>query len=153
MNGLCDDQGMADQTRRWVTVDRLDEGVYLARNPRGGELRFGSKAGADFSPVELLLAAIAGCSAVDVDVVTGRRAAADSFRARVEADAVRDDSGNTLRDIHLTFEITFPDGEAGDAAREILPRALRASHERTCTVSRTIEAGTPIAVGLGPAAP
>ena len=37
------------------------------------------------------------------------------------------------------------DGEAGDSARGALPRAVRMSHERLCTVSRTVEAGTPIA--------
>jgi putative redox protein len=135
---------MTDQDQRWVTLERLDEGVYRARNPRGAELRFGSKADDAFSPVELLLAAIAGCSAVDVDVVTGRRAPALTFSARVDAEKVNDGDGNILRDIRLTFDLTFPEGEAGDAAREILPRVVRTSHDRTCTVSRTIEAGTPI---------
>jgi uncharacterized OsmC-like protein len=133
---------------RWVSLERVDEGVYRARNPRGGELVFGSRAGDRFTPVELLLAAIAGCSAVDVDVVTGRRSAADEFAARVEADVVRDEHGQHLQDIRLTFHVTFPDGEAGDAAREILPRAVKTSHERTCTVSRTIETGIPITVAI-----
>ena len=133
---------MADH--RWVTLERLDEGVYRARNPRGGELDFGSKAGDRFSPVELLLAAIAGCTAVDVDVVTGRRSPAKEFGARVDAEVVRDEHGQHLTDIRLTFHVTFPDGEAGDAARAILPRTVKASHDRTCTVSRTIEIGTPI---------
>jgi putative redox protein len=134
-----------DGSHRWVTMERLDEGVYLARNPRGAELRFGSKADDAFSPVELLLAAIAGCSAVDVDVVTGRRSPAEVFEARVDATAVRD-GGNVLKDITLTFHVTFPPGAAGDAAREILPRAVQTSHDRTCTVSRTVEAGTPVRV-------
>jgi putative redox protein len=138
---------MAEQNHRSVTIERLEEGVYLARNPRGDELRFGTKASDAFSPVELLLAAIAGCSAVDVDVVTGRRSPAETFSARVDADVARD-AGNILRDIQLSFEITFPEGEAGDAAREILPRVAKTSHDRTCTVSRTIEAGTPIAVKI-----
>ena len=136
------------ETHRWITMDRLDEGVYRATNARGGTLDFGSKAGDAFTPVELLLAAIAGCSAVDVDVVTGRRSPATEFSARVDAESVRDDSGTILRDITLTFHVTFPDGEAGDAAREILPRAVRTSHDRTCTVSRTIETGTPVTVKL-----
>jgi len=139
---------MTDGTHRWITLGRIDEGVYLARNARGGELRFGSKAGEAFSPVELLLAAIAGCSALDVDVVTGRRSAAETFAARVDAQLIRDETGNRLRDIRLTFQITFPEGEAGDAAREILPRAAKVSHDRTCTVSRTIEAGTPVTVEI-----
>jgi putative redox protein len=142
---------MPDQTpdpaHRWVTIERLDEGVYLARNARGATLRFGSKADDAFSPVDLLLAAIAGCSAVDVDVITGRRSPAETFEARVDATAVRD-GGNILTDLQLTFHVTFPETQAGDAAREILPRAVQTSHDRTCTVSRTIEAGTPVTVRL-----
>lgn len=137
---------MSDDSLRSVTLDRLDEGVYVARNARGVELRFGSKDPEGFTPVELLLAAIAGCSAVDVDVVTGRRSPAEQFGARVDATYVRDDHGNRLTDITLTFAVTFPEGPDGDAAREILPRAVRTSHDRTCTVSRTVESGTPVTV-------
>ena len=136
---------MSDDHRR-VTLERLDEGVYLARNQRGVELRFGSKAEGGFSPVELLLAAIAGCSALDIDVVTGRRSPAETFGARVDADVVRDETGSVLKDITLTFSVTFPPGQAGEAARAILPRAAKASHDRTCTVSRTIEAGVPVTI-------
>jgi putative redox protein len=135
---------MADGDTRRVTLERLDEGVYLARNARGLELRFGSMAEDAFTPVELLLAAIAGCTAVDVDVVTGRRSAADEFGATIQARYVRDEQGNRLEDIALTFRVRFPEGEAGDRARELLPRVVRTSHDRTCTVSRTIELGTPI---------
>ncbi|MFZ5869673.1 MAG: OsmC family protein [Actinomycetota bacterium] len=137
---------MTDDTHRTVTLERLDTGVYLARNARGGELRFGSMAGDDFSPVELLLAAIGGCTAVDVDVVCGRRAEPTQFDVQVDAQKVRDADGNRLQDIEVTFRLTFPEGEAGDAARAILPRAVATSHDRTCTVSRTIEAGTPVRV-------
>jgi putative redox protein len=138
-----------DDTLRTVTLGRLDEGVYLARNPRGGQLRFGSHAGDDFTPVELLLAAVAGCSAVDVDVVTGRRAPAERFEVTARAHKVpTDGAGSTLRDIEVTFTVRFGDDAAGDAARAVLPRALKASHDRTCTVSRTIEAGTPVLTRL-----
>lgn len=138
---------MADDHRR-VTLERLDTGVYRATNPRGGQVTFGSMADDAFTPVELLLAAIGGCSAVDVDVVTGRRSAPDAFEVVVEADKVRDDVGNVLQDIQLTFRVAFPAGEAGDRARDVLPRAARTSHDRTCTVSRTVEAGTPVTVHI-----
>ena len=137
---------MADSDHRSVSLERLETGVYLARNPRGGELRFGSMADDAFTPVELLLAAIAGCSAVDVDVVCGRRAEPTEFTMRVDAEKVRDEGGNRLQDIELTFRVRFPEGEEGDAARAILPRAVATSHDRTCTVSRTLEAGTPVTV-------
>ena len=141
--------GTRPDTLRTVTLGRLDEGVYLARNPRGGQLRFGSHAEVDFTPVELLLAAVAGCSAVDVDVVTGRRAPAEQFEVTARAHKVpTDGGGSALRDIEVTFTVRFSDDAAGDAARAVLPRALKASHDRTCTVSRTIEAGTPVLVRL-----
>ena len=142
---------MADEQpddHRRVSLERLDTGVYRATNPRGVTLEFGSKHDEGFSPVELLLAAIGGCSAVDVDMVTGRRAPFEHFEVVVEADKVRDDVGNILRDITLTFRVGFPDGEDGDKARDMLPRAARTSHDRTCTVSRTVESGTPVTVRI-----
>jgi putative redox protein len=139
---------MADVQHRTVTVRRIETGVYRAINERGDELTFGSVEEAGFTPVELLLAAIGGCSAVDVDVVTERRAVPDRFEVVVEADKVRDEVGNILRDIQMTFRITFPDGDAGDQARALVPRAVKASHERACTVSRTVEAGTPVSVRI-----
>ena len=45
----------------------------------------------------------------------------------------------------VTFRIRFPGGEDGDKARALLPDAVRKSHDRLCTVSRTVELGTPIA--------
>jgi putative redox protein len=139
---------MADGDHRRVTLERVDEGVYRATNPRGAQLTFGSKDPAGFSPVELLLAAIGGCSAVDVDVVTGRHAPHDRFEVVVEAEASRDEVGNILRDVRMTFHVTFPDGPDGDKARQLLPRAARTSHDRTCTVSRTVEAEVPVAVHI-----
>ena len=84
------------------------------------------------------------CDLSAVDVVTGRRAMADEFEARMEARYVRDDAGNRLEDMVLTLHVRFPEGEGGDAAREILPRVAKKSHDKTCTVSRTVEIGTPI---------
>jgi putative redox protein len=137
---------MTDVDHKHVTIERLGTGVYRATNPRGAQVTFGSQDDAGFSPVELLLAAIGGCSAVDVDVVTTRHAEPERFEIVVEADKVRDDTGNILRDIEMRFRVTFPPGADGDRARGLLPRAVRTSHERTCTVSRTIEVGTPVAV-------
>lgn len=144
---------MADGDQRRVTLERVDEGVYRATNPRGVELTFGSLADDGFSPVELLLAAIGGCSAVDVDLVTGRRSPHERFEVTVEAEATRDDVGNILRDVRMTFDVRFPDGPDGDAARARLPGAVRTSHDRTCTVSRTVEAGTPVSVHLAEETP
>jgi uncharacterized OsmC-like protein len=136
---------MTDQdARRHVTIDRTGASMYRATNKRGGTISVGHGSDGEFTPVELLLTAIAACTAIDVDVVTSRRAEPVSFAVETEADYVRDRDGNRLADITVTFKVEFPDGEAGDSARAILPDIVRKSHDRLCTVSRTIELGTPV---------
>lgn len=139
---------MSDESQRRVELTRIGLGAYEATNPRGGTLAFGSSQGDQFTPVELLLTAIAGCSAADVDFITSKRADPTRFEVRISGDKVRDDSGNHLTNLTLVLDIAFPDGAGGDAARQSLPRAMAQSHDRLCTVSRTVELGTPIAVRI-----
>lgn len=140
LNGSMTD----DDARRHVSIDRTGQKKYTATNERGGTIAVGDGSGTEFTPVELLLAAIAGCTAIDVDVVTTRRAEPVSFQVDADALKVRDAGGSHLTDIAVTFRIEFPGGEAGDAARAILPDIVRKSHDRLCTVSRTVERGTPV---------
>jgi len=129
------------ETHRYVDLTRIGEGRYKATNRRGGVLPIGSGDDPDFTPVELLLAALAGCGAIDVDYITGRRADAESFDVRAAGDKVRDEQGNHLVDLRVTFDIRFPEGEAGDAARAVLPRTIEMTRDRLCTVSRTVTLG------------
>lgn len=140
---------MADDIKRTVEIERIAEHKFRATNVRGGTLVFGDGGDADFSPVELLLAAIAGCTALDVEYITGKRAAPDTFRAAIGADKIRDDDGNRLVDIVMRLEAVFPPDAGGDAAREVLPSALQRSHDRLCTVARTVELGTPVTMQAG----
>ena len=129
---------------RTVTIQRTAISEYLVTNSRNTQLRMGSGDTADFTPVELLLAAIGGCTAVDVDLVTSRRAEPDQFEVEVGAEKVSDPAGNHLEDISVTFRIRFPEGEGGDKARAVLPGIVSKSHDRLCTVGVTVERGTPI---------
>jgi putative redox protein len=129
---------------RSVTINRVGSTRFAVTNDRGGEMTIDMGEGTDFTPVDLMLAAIGGCTAIDVDILTSRRAEPDAFTVQVEAEKIRDGEGNHLTDIVVTFKISFPDTPAGDEARAILPDVVRKSHERLCTVSRTIELGTPI---------
>ena len=138
---------MSESTHRSVEIIRSAKGSYEAVNPRGGRISFGAE-GDDFTPVELLLAAIAGCSAADVDYITVKRSEPEHFAVSLTAEKVRDENGNHLADLTLKFDVRFPEGAAGDAARQVLPEAVRRSHDRLCTVSRTVEIGTPIDVLL-----
>lgn len=139
---------MGDDTLRRVTVERTDGMRFRATNERGGTVDVAADGTATFTPVELLLAALAACGAADVDAVTSRRAQPTAFTVVAQARKVRDEEGNRLEDVHVTYTVRFADGEAGDAARAALPRALQVSHDRACTVSRTVERGTPVAVRL-----
>ena len=139
---------MAEDTERTVDIERTGLHKFRATNVRGATLDFGDGSDADFSPVELLLVAIAGCTGLDVEYITGKRAEPLVFRTPVRADKVRTDDGNRLTNIEVRFEVDFPDGAGGDAAREVLPSALQRSHDRLCTVSRTVELGTPVSARL-----
>jgi uncharacterized OsmC-like protein len=139
---------MSDKTHREVNLERIEKGRFRAVNAAGGVLDFGG-GGAEFSPIELLLTALAGCSALDVDALTSRRAEAETFRVVAGGEKIRDgDGGNRMVDLLLTFSVVFPSDEAGDAARSILPDALARSHDRLCTVTRTVELGTQVRVEL-----
>ena len=135
---------VAENTRRRIDLTKIGDGRFKATNARGGVLPIGSGGDPDFTPVELLLAAMAGCSAIDVDLITGKRAGATTFEVVSEGDKVRDAEGNHLVNLRLTFEVRFADGEAGDAAREVLPRSIAQSRDRLCTVGRTVQLGAPI---------
>lgn len=138
------------EDQRSIEMTRLSKGRYEATNPRGGRLVLGQGGEDDaFTPVELLLAAIAGCSAIDVDYITAKRAEPTRLDVRMRGDKIRDDQGNRMTELVLSFDVEFPDDEAGRAAYDVLPRAVRMSHDRLCTVSRTVEVGTPVEARLG----
>ncbi|MGG8407937.1 OsmC family protein [Streptomyces sp. 12297] len=136
---------MTADSLRSVTVERTGPGLFTATNSRGGTITFATGSGEGFTPVELLLAAIGGCSAADVDVATTRHAEPTAFSLTVSGHKVADEEGNRMTDLEVAFTVGFPAGESGDRARAILPRAVKTSHDKLCTVSRTVEAGTPVA--------
>ena len=142
---------MSDDTIRSVHIEHTSAGQYAVHNVRGGSISVGSGQDDSFTPVELLLAAIGGCTAVDVDHITSRRAEPTGFTVEVTGDKVRDKTGgNRMQNLTVVFTVTFPPGADGDKAREALPRSLRLSHDRLCTVSRTVELGTPVSIVTNP---
>ncbi|MDE0572052.1 OsmC family protein [Demequina sp. B12] len=136
---------MAEEiTKKQVTLVREAEGVYVARNAEGAEYRFGYNVEGALSAVDLLLAAIAGCSATDLDMMTSRRAEPEHFTATVNADKVGGSTPAILRDIDVAFDVAFPEGADGDKARARIAAALKAAEEKTCTVSRTVVHGAEV---------
>ena len=115
-----------------MRLERLENSRYTAINERGGTISVGTGDGTDFTPVELLLVSIGGCTAVDVDLLTSRRAEPDSFEIVVEAEKIRDTAGNHLAD-HRRPDgsgwITLADPEGNEFC--ILSRAPAASGATT----------------------
>jgi putative redox protein len=146
MSGAPADPAETPETLRSVELTRIGEHRFKATNQRGGVLPIGEGEDPDFTPVELLLAAVAGCGAIDVDYITGKRSAPESFDIHVEGAKVRDEDGNHLTNLRVVFDVSFPEGEAGDAARGVLQSAIERSRDRICTVSRTVALPTPVAM-------
>ena len=134
----------APETLRHVDLTRMGKERYKATNRRGGVLPIGSGEDPDFTPVELLLAALAGCAATDIDLITGKRVDATTFEMRTTGHKIRDENGSHLVDLQIHLDVRFPEGEAGDHARELLPRAIQQTRDRLCTVGRTVALGEPV---------
>ena len=143
MTDMAEETGGTGTGHRSVTLTRVEKGVFDVTNERGGTMRIGG-GGEQFSPVELLLAAIAGCTAIDVDFITTKRVDPTGFTVVASGEKVKDDTGNHMGGLTVEFSVTFPEGADGDTARDRLPSALVRSHDRLCTVSRTVERGTPV---------
>jgi putative redox protein len=131
-----------DENLRSVEIARIGPARFKATNARGGETFFGTGGeDPDFTPVELLLAAIAGCSALDVEAITHKRTSSTTFDVHAEGRKVRDEQGNHLTGLRVSFDVAFPEGPDGDAARDRLQAAVEMSRDRLCTVSRTVQLG------------
>lgn len=139
----------SESAERRVDIVRTAPYRFTATNSRGGRIDIGPASSSDFTPVELFLAALVSCGGIDLDLVTRRRSEPDHFAGRAEATKVRDELGNRLVDIRVTFDVRFPDGGDGDAAREAIPRTIQQISDRLCTVSRTVEVGTPVSLTVG----
>ena len=124
--------------RYGVTMRRIGPLHYRATNAQGASIDFGRGEGL-LTPVELLLAAAAGCAAVDVDVVTSRRSEPEHFVVHAEGDRINEGGASRLAELRLAFDISFPDTPAGRQAQELVSRVMKISQSTDCTVSRTVE--------------
>lgn len=129
---------------REVSIKRVESRKYQATSlESGASLEFGQGEGL-LTPVELLLAAIAGCSAIDVDVATTRRSEPENFEVKASGYKVSEDSASRMEDIRLGFDLKFPDTEEGRKAAGMVERIVKLSHDKYCTVSRTVELGASV---------
>ncbi|HEX6342612.1 OsmC family protein [Umezawaea sp.] len=118
-----------------VEVRREGQHVFVASNGRGAEVRIGRKdQDGSFSPVELLLAAAAGCVAVTAETALTRRVG--EFTAHAEHVSVEGAHELTTVPVSLDYDLSGLD-EAQRAALEVV---VRRAVEQLCTVTRTLKA-------------
>jgi uncharacterized OsmC-like protein len=131
-----------------VEVHRTGEHRFTASNERGGEVHIGREGAPDaFTPGELLLAAIASCSALTSENLLIRRIG-DSAKLTVHADRSKDpDNPHQFSSVQVTFDVDLGAIEDADERSKLVEAAER-TIERFCTVSRTVEQGAPITLTL-----
>lgn len=119
-----------------IRVTVAADGTMSARNTRGGELPIGTGwDGVDSNPIEMLLAAIGGCAAIDFTNVLARRGhPVSGLDIEVRG---RRASDERLEAIEVRY--VLPDGDHIDA--EDIEVARRLTADVLCTVSRTVEHG------------
>ena len=123
---------------RQTKIERIDRLRYRAHGANGATLDFGVGEGL-LPPVELLLAAIAGCSSVDVDAGTSRRSTPEVFEVLASALKQTEDGAVRLDDVEVDFDVRFPADEQGAKAQKMVDRLIQLSEQKDCTVSRTVE--------------
>lgn len=133
---------MSEDTRN-IELTRIAENHYRATAPGGASIEFGRGEGL-MTPVELLLAAVAGCSSIDVDTVTSRRTEPTRFDVSASADKIDEDGASRVDNVHLDFDLAFPDDKDGQRADSQIEKLVGLSHDKYCTVSRTVEHPTKV---------
>lgn len=127
-----------------VTIDRL-EGLHMeAQNEENGKIRMDGSTSiggleGGFSPMQLLLAGIGGCSAIDIiGILEKQKQDLQDLHVEVDADKQSTGTYSEFKTIHLKFTFT------GDLEEKKVERAINLSLNKYCSVSKALEKGSKI---------
>ena len=123
-----------------ISINRLNDAVHMeAKNEDGITLQMdgtGEIGGINggFRPMQMLLAAAGGCSAIDVvGILKKQRQNPDQLTIEVTGERVSVGSYSEFRSIHIHFILT------GDLDENKVARAIDLSLTKYCSVSKTLE--------------
>lgn len=129
-----------------VDVNWLGAGFHMeAGNEEGGKIRIdgdrkigGLEGG--MSPMQLLLAGAAGCSAIDViSILEKQKQPLEDLSVEVTGDRIKNVIGySEYKTIHMQFTLT------GSLDEKKVARALSLSITKYCSVSKALEKGSTI---------
>ncbi|GAA1977333.1 OsmC family protein [Catenulispora subtropica] len=124
-----------------IKVERTEDGRYIATNERGAVIELsGDGTGPHFSPVELLLVAVAGCNIVTTEPLTAQRG--HRMTTLVASATSEKIERNKLGPVTLRYSAEPPAGDAD--AEKVFRDVAERVEERHCTVSRSLREGTPV---------
>lgn len=116
-----------------ITLDWRGDQRFVSRTETGIELPLDGAGAEGVSPMESLLAALAGCMAIDiVDILTKGRQVLTGCRMRARGTR-REEPPRRFTALSLTVELDGAD-LSGDKAE----RAVRLSREKYCSVWHTL---------------
>ncbi|WP_295649656.1 OsmC family protein [uncultured Dietzia sp.] len=142
-------QSPAPQTAPTSTelrVERAGTRRYVGLSSRGARVEVGS---ADmegvFTPGELLKIALGACTAMASDFTVSRRLGED-YDATVHISGDADRESERYPRLEELYELDMSEIDAATAER--LVAMIRRSVDKACTVGRTLQAGTEIALEI-----
>lgn len=132
-------------TRR-IWVERLEDGSWQAQSDDGATLKFGKGEG-QFSPVELMQIALAGCTALSSQYAV-EHALGEGKGARVLVNGTYDpEEGTYLRfQENVTVDATSAKPALNDENAKELKERMERHINKGCTVKHTLERGAQVRV-------
>lgn len=127
-----------------ITIDHLKDLHMEAHNEEGGKIRMDGSTNiggleGGFSPMQLLLAGIGGCSAIDiVGILEKQKQPLEDLEITVNGDKQSAGTYSEFKSIHLNFIFT------GDLDPQKVERAINLSIDKYCSVSKALEKGSEI---------
>ncbi len=127
-------------------AERVGTGCYTGHNARGAQVRMGPVSAGDvFTPGELLKIALAGCAGMSADHSLARRLGGDvPVTVHVAGPKLRPDE--RYPDLHEELVVDLSGLEPGERDRVIT--VVRRAIDRNCTVGRTLEHSTRVALTI-----
>ena len=123
-----------------INIKRIDDDFNMeATNEDGNTLLMDGAPdigghGKGMRPMQLLLAAVGGCSAIDVILILKKqKQIIESFEIEVDGEREKIEDYSLFKDICLHFKIK------GEVDPDKAERAVKLSIEKYCSVSKTLE--------------
>ncbi|QKT07018.1 OsmC family protein [Gordonia sp. X0973] len=132
-------------TELWV--QRTGSRRYVGNSSRGATVQIGSEdVEGVFTPGELLKIALAACTGMASDITLARRLG-DDYDATVRVSGDADRESETYPQLNEVLELDVSELGDPEAVKRLLVVAERAV-DRSCTVGRTLKAGTRVSLTI-----